>query len=93
MIVTIKLANTHPAAGIPVIPMGSIVRSKTNPDRYAVYVVDDEGGKSVCRSRDVTLGGALNNAVVVTAGLHPGEKVITSGATLVSDGETVQIVP
>jgi multidrug efflux system membrane fusion protein len=93
MIVTIKLANTHPAAGIPVIPMGSIVRSKTNPDRYAVYVVDDEGGKSVCRLRDVTLGGALNNAVVVTAGLHPGENVITSGATLVSDGETVQIVP
>jgi len=93
MIVSIKMANTHPAAGIPVVPMGSIVRSKTNPDGYAVYVVDDEGGKPVCRSRDVTLGGALDNAVIVLAGLHPGEKVITSGATLVSDGETVQIVP
>jgi multidrug efflux system membrane fusion protein len=93
MIVTIKLANTHPAEGIPVVPMGSIVRSKNNPDGYSVYVVDDEGGKSVARSRDVTLGSALNNAVIVTAGLHPGEKVITSGATLVSDGETVEIVP
>jgi multidrug efflux system membrane fusion protein len=93
MIVTIKLANTHPAEGIPVVPMGSIVRSKTNPDGYAVYVVDNEGGKSVSRSRDVTLGSAMNNAVIVTAGLHPGEKVIISGATLVSDGETVQIVP
>ena len=93
MIVTIKLSNTHPAEGIPVVPMGSIVRSKNNPDGYAVYVVDNEGGKSVCRSRDITLGGALNNAVIVTAGLHPGEKVITSGATLVGDGETVQIVP
>jgi RND family efflux transporter MFP subunit len=93
MIVTIKLANTRPAQGIPVVPMGSIVRSKTNPAGYAVYVVDNEGGKSVSRSRDVTLGSALNNAVVVTAGLHPGEKVITSGATLVGDGETVQIVP
>jgi multidrug efflux system membrane fusion protein len=93
MIVTIRLANTHPAAGIPVVPMGSIVRSKNNPDGYAVFVVEDEGGKTVCRSRDVTLGGAQNNAVVVTAGLHPGEKVITSGATLVSEGETVEIVP
>jgi multidrug efflux system membrane fusion protein len=93
MIVTIQLANTHPAAGIPVIPMGSIVRSKSNPDGYAVYVVDEEGGKSVSRLRDVTLGNAMNNAVIVTAGLHPGEKVITSGATLVSDGETVQLVP
>ena len=93
MIVTIKLANTHPAAGIPVVPMGSIVRSKNNPDGYAVYVIDSEGGKSISRSRDVTLGGALNNAVIVTSGLHPGEKVISSGATLVSDGETVDIVP
>jgi multidrug efflux system membrane fusion protein len=93
MIVTIKMASTHPAEGIPVVPMGSIVRSKTNPDGYAVYVVNDEGGKAVARSRDITLGSALNNAVVVTAGLHPGEKVITSGATLVSDGETVEIVP
>ena len=93
MIVSIKMANTHPAEGIPVVPMGSIVRSKNNPDGYAVYVVDDEGGKTVSRSRDVTLGGALNNAIIVTAGLHPGEKVVTSGATLVSDGETVQIVP
>ncbi|MFZ0306251.1 MAG: efflux RND transporter periplasmic adaptor subunit [Terracidiphilus sp.] len=93
MIVTIKFANTHPAVGIPVVLLSSIVRSKTTPDGYAVFVVDDEGGKSIARSRDVTLGGALNNAVVVTAGLHPGEKVITSGATLVNDGETVEIVP
>jgi multidrug efflux system membrane fusion protein len=93
MIVTIKLANTHPAAGIPVVPMGSIVRSKSNPDGYAVYVVDSENGKSVCHSQDITLGGALNSSVIVTAGLHPGQMVITSGATLVSDGETVQIVP
>lgn len=93
MIVTIKLANTHPGEGVPVVSMGSIVRSKQNPDGYAVFVVDDEGGKTVCRSREITLGSALNNAVIVTAGLHPGEKVITSGSTLVSDGETVQIVP
>jgi multidrug efflux system membrane fusion protein len=93
MIVTIKLADTHPAQGIPVVPMGSIVRSKNNPDGYAVFVVENQGGKSVSRSRDVTLGSALNNAVIVTSGLHPGEQVVTSGATLVSDGDTVQIVP
>ena len=93
MIVTIKLADTHPAEGVPVVPMGSIVRAKDNANGFAVYVVDVEGGKSVSRSRDVTLGSALNNAVVVTSGLHPGEKVITSGASLVSDGEAVEIVP
>ena len=93
MIVTIKLANTHPAKGIPVIPLSSIVRSKQNPNGVAVFVVDDKDGKSTCRLREVSLGNALNNAVVVTAGLRPGERVITSGASLVSDGETVQIVP
>jgi multidrug efflux system membrane fusion protein len=93
MIVTIKLANTRPALGIPVVPMGSIVRSKTNPDGYAVYVVNNELGKSVARLRDVALGSALNKAVIVTAGLHPGEVVITTPATLMGDGETVQVVP
>jgi RND family efflux transporter MFP subunit len=93
MIVTVKLANTHPPEGVPVVPMASIVRSQTKPDGYAVFVVDDEGGKSLCRSRDITLGTALNNAIIVTSGLHPGERVITSGATLVRDGETVEIVP
>ena len=93
MIVTVKLASTHPAEGIPVVSMGSIVRSKQNANGYAVFVVDDEGGKTVAHSREITLGSALNNAVVVTSGLHPGEKVITSGANLVSDGETVEIVP
>jgi multidrug efflux system membrane fusion protein len=58
MIVTIELANRQSAAGIPVVPMGSIVRSKTNSDGYSVFVVDDEGGKSVCHSRDITLGSA-----------------------------------
>ena len=93
MIVTIQLSQTHPAPEIPVVPMGSIVRSKVNPDGFAVFVVDDQSGKSICHSREVTLGGAENNAVIVTAGLRPGEKIITSGATLVSDGETVEIVP
>jgi multidrug efflux system membrane fusion protein len=68
MIVTIKLADTHPAEGIPVVPMGSIVRAKDNANGFAVYVVDVEGGKSVSRSRDVTLGSALNDAIVVTSG-------------------------
>jgi multidrug efflux system membrane fusion protein len=93
MIVTIKFGNTHPVAGVPVIPMESIVRSKKNPNGYAVFVIDEEGGKTVARTRELALGTTLNNAVVVVSGLHPGEKVITSGAANVNDGETVQIVP
>jgi multidrug efflux system membrane fusion protein len=78
---------------VPVVPLSAIVRSKGNQEGYAVFIVEERDGKAVSRARNVTLGGALNNSVIVNEGLREGERVITSGATLVSDGDTVQIVP
>ena len=93
MIVSVQFAETHRAAPVPVVPLSAIVRSKTKQDGYAVFVVDEQGGKTISRVRDVVLGGALNNSIIVNGGLQAGEKVIVAGATLVNDGDVVQIVP
>jgi multidrug efflux system membrane fusion protein len=60
---------------------------------YAVFVVEDAGGKSLARLRAVVLGDVTGNTVIVASGLRVGERVIVSGATLVHDGELVRIVP
>ncbi len=93
MIVTVQLPALAKVAPVPVVPMSAIIRSKTKPEGYSVFVVDDQGGKTVSRARDVSLGGALNNRIIVNDGLRPGERIIVTGASLVNDGETVEIVP
>jgi len=89
MIASVVLAGAA-AKPVPVIPLGAIVRSKTRPDGYSVFVAGED---SVARLRDVELGEAFGNNIAVTAGVRTGERVITSGSNLVHDGERVLIVP
>ncbi|HYK90027.1 MAG TPA: efflux RND transporter periplasmic adaptor subunit [Acidobacteriota bacterium] len=93
MIATVIVSASGPARQELVLPLSSILRSKTNPDGYAVYVVRQEGGKQVTRLRDVTLGEPFGNAIAVRAGVQAGERVVTNGSTMLTDGEAVRVVP
>ena len=92
MIATLTLAAVQPTAPVPVIPLSAVIRSTQKPDGYAVFVVEDQAGKSLARIRNVELGEAYGNMIGVKAGLNLSERVITTGATLVKDGWQVQII-
>ena len=49
-----------------------------------------EGGQNLIGAE---LGEALGNTMVVLEGVRAGDRVITSGATLVLDGQPVRIIP
>jgi multidrug efflux system membrane fusion protein len=70
-----------------------VVRSIRDPGKFAAFVVENEEGKSVARSRDIQVGEAYGNQISVTQGLSVGEYVISVGATITRDGEQVQVVP
>jgi multidrug efflux pump subunit AcrA (membrane-fusion protein) len=70
-----------------------VVRAAPGSPAYAVFVVEDEGGKALARRREVVLGDVLGNRIVVREGLRSGERVIVSGATLAVDGQPVRVVP
>lgn len=57
--------------------------------RTAVWVVDS--GASVVRARFVEVGGAQGNEVAVTAGLQPGDIVVTAGVHVLTDGQAVRL--
>jgi RND family efflux transporter MFP subunit len=78
---------------VPAVRLSAIVRPPGETEGYAVYVVAEEAGRPVARVRKVGLGEALGNSIGVTSGLKVGERVIVTGATLVTDGEPVRIVP
>jgi multidrug efflux pump subunit AcrA (membrane-fusion protein) len=53
-------------------------------------VLDADG--STARRKEVELGAILGTQVIVTAGLAPGEPVITDGAAWLTDGRSVRVV-
>ena len=76
-----------------VLPLTAVVRSPRDPRGFSVFVVEGEGGKEVARLKDVKLGDVVGNAVVVSEGLEPKQRIVSMGATLLTDGEPVRIIP
>jgi RND family efflux transporter MFP subunit len=93
MIASLEVAAAAPAQPVTVVPVSAVVRARDQADQYAVFVVEEKGGKQIARSRVVKLGEALGNTMVVLAGINAGERIITTGATLVLDGQAIQVIP
>jgi RND family efflux transporter MFP subunit len=93
MIASMSVNETAASTEIPVVPLTAVTRSKSDPNAYAVLVVEDGGGKTIARMRNVTLGESYGNSVAVKSGVKAGETVITTGVTQVADGEEVRVTP
>ena len=93
MIASVAWSGSGIAQATPVLPLNAIVRSKSKPDGYAVFLVRNENGRQIARRQDVRLGDAFGNGIAVTSGVAAGQHVITNGSSLVSDGDPVQVVP
>jgi RND family efflux transporter MFP subunit len=91
MIASLELAEETALEPVTVVPLNAIIRSKDNPQGFAVMVVTDEADRQVAHSRTVTLGDAYGNLIAVT-GIQPGERVVSNGGAMVQDGETVRIL-
>lgn len=87
------LASSSADTGTVAVPLVAVVQPGPGGDTYAVYLVDGSADRAVARARQVALGDVRGNAVAVTRGLQPGERVIVSGASLLVDGEAVRVVP
>jgi multidrug efflux pump subunit AcrA (membrane-fusion protein) len=74
-------------------PLSAIVRPKDDPAGYALFVVDVRDGKEVARLRHIKVGPIYGDMIAVPAGVGLGERVITTGATRLGDGEPLRVVP
>lgn len=93
MIATLTLSDGIPAEAVSVIPLAAVVQPPPGTSGYMVYVAEEQGGKVVAKAQMVQLGDALGDRIAVRQGLHVGQRVVVTGASLVHDGETVEVVP
>ena len=87
MIATLALHNVT-SEPVPVIPVSAVVRAKEDSAEFAVVLVD---GRQA-RRQPVRLTGNYRDRVAVE-GLNVGDRVISSGAALISAGEMVELIP
>ncbi|HET9713838.1 MAG TPA: efflux RND transporter periplasmic adaptor subunit [Pyrinomonadaceae bacterium] len=93
MIVSLRVGTRQATTAQPVVPLNAVIKSRSQANGYAVMVVTEEGGQQRARLRDVKLGESFGNAVAVAEGLRPGDRVITTGGTMVNDGDQVKVIP
>jgi multidrug efflux system membrane fusion protein len=88
MIASLSLQDAPSVPAVPVIPLAAVMRDRSDPSGFSVMVVE---GK-VARLRRIALGSTFGEVLAVRTGLKPGELVVRAGATMVSDGEPVEII-
>jgi RND family efflux transporter MFP subunit len=86
MILTRAAAADAAPKAVLFIPAISLIDARA--DQAMIYVVDDAG---VARRRAIRTEGVTDQGVVVVEGLKEGERVISRGASMVRDGDRVNV--
>jgi len=93
MIASVELGSDAPDAAIPLLPLTAFVPAGGERDHFGVMVIEGDASKARAKLRQVALGDVIGNRVAVARGLTAGERVITQGASMVKDGERVEVMP
>jgi len=91
MIASLSLGEGSRKSG-PSVPLSAIVPYPSQPGHFAVMVAQEHSGKWTASLREVHLGETHESSIAVT-GVRPGEKVVTVGGQLLTDGEPIEVIP
>jgi RND family efflux transporter MFP subunit len=90
------IATVHAPGGAPgparlQMPASALVHDPTG-QRYLVYTIEQNGGRSVAKAIPVEPGPLAGNEVVVLSGLTAGQRIVVMGANLLQPGDPVKEV-
>jgi len=92
MIASLAVGGDVLPAKVLVVPLSAVIRDPQNPQAFAVLLAEGSGDPATVRARRVELGDAYGNMVQLLSGVNPGERIVTTGATLVKSGEQVRVM-
>jgi RND family efflux transporter MFP subunit len=90
------IATVHAPDGAPgpvrlQVPASALVHDPVG-QRYLVYTIEQNGGRSVAKAIPVEPGPLAGNEVVVLSGLTAGQRIVVMGANLLQPGDPVKEV-
>jgi len=89
---TVSLAEGAATEAGLAVPVRSLVRDPSSQDKLAVFVVDPAQSPPRASLRPVELASLAGDEAIVS-GLAANDRVVTLGAALLRDGDTVRLVP
>src|ERR1700733_1617840 len=93
MIASLALNGEQLAESVLAIPLSAVVRDPAHADSFAVMVTEGAGDPPIARLRSIELGNTYGNMIAAKGGLAFGERVITTGVSLVKNGDKVRVIP
>lgn len=93
MIATLALDGERLPQTISAIPLSAVIRDPQQTNGFAVMIATGDSEIESAQLRSVQLGSVYGNMIGITSGLQPGEKVVTTGVTLIRSGAPVRVIP
>ena len=92
MIGSLELAHAEgeSQASALLVPLAAIVQAKDG--KYGVFVVSSSSSGELARLHSVEIGAVTGTDITVVSGLTPGDRIITTGANLLKDGQPVEVL-
>ena len=93
MIASLTLNGEQLPQSVLAVPLSAVIRDPARVNGFAVMTVEGNGDLESARLRPVELGDTYGNMIAAKGGLTFGERVITTGVTLIRSGERVRPIP
>jgi RND family efflux transporter MFP subunit len=93
MIASLTLNGEKLPQSVLAVPLAAVVRDPGHANGFAVMTAEGDGELVLAHLRPVELGETYGNMIAAKGGLNYGERVITTGVTLVKSGDKVRIIP
>ncbi|MFL6302348.1 MAG: efflux RND transporter periplasmic adaptor subunit [Candidatus Sulfotelmatobacter sp.] len=93
MIATLALDGAQLPQAVSAIPLSAVIRDPQVTNGFAVMVAKGDSEIESANIRSVELGSVYGNMIAIASGLRPGEKVVTTGVTLIKNGASVRVIP
>lgn len=92
MVGSLQLANAEVGSRTSalLVPLSAVVQAKDG--RYGVFLVSDSSAGEVARLHSVEIGAVSGTEISVVNGLKAGDRIITTGANLLKDGQPVEVL-
>ena len=93
MIASLALNGVQLPQSVLAVPLSAVIRDPGRADNFAVMITEGSGDFETARLRPVELGDTYGNMIATKGGLAFGERVITTGVSLIKNGDKVRVIP
>jgi len=92
MIGSLQFANAGGASrsSALLVPLSAVVQATDG--KYGVFVVSNSTAGEVARLHSIDVGAVNGSEITVVSGVQTGDRIITTGANLLKDGQPVEVL-